>query len=172
MTLFIIDGNAQIHRAYHAIQNLTTSKGEQVNAVFGFTKMLLKILRTYKPDYIAVCLDYPAPTFRHKEFSEYKAHRKKTSDELKNQFPLVKEVISALNITIYEKEGFEADDLIATLSEKAKNKGIDVMIVTGDKDALQLVDKNVKVLNEPKNITYDKDEVLKNWGIPPENIVD
>ncbi len=172
MTIFIIDGNAHIHRAYHAIQNLTTSKGEQVNAVFGFTKMLLKILRTYKPDYIAVCLDYPAPTFRHKEFSEYKAHRKKTSDELKNQFPLVKEVISALNITMYEKEGFEADDLIATLSEKAKSKGIDVMIVTGDKDALQLVDKNVKVLNEPKNIIYDKDEVLKNWEIPPENIID
>jgi len=172
MTIYIIDGNAHIHRAYHAIQNLTTSKGEQVNAVFGFTRMLLKILRTYKPDYIAVCLDYPAATFRHKEFSEYKAQRKKTSDELKNQFPLVKEVISALNITIYEKEGFEADDLIATLSEKAKNKGIDVMIVTGDKDALQLVDKNVKVLNEPKNIIYDSDEVLKNWEIPPENMVD
>jgi len=172
MTLFIIDGNAHIHRAYHAIQNLTTSKGEQVSAVFGFTKMLLKILRTYKPDYIAVCLDYPAATFRHKEFSEYKAHRKKTSDKLKNQFPLVKEVISALNITIYEKEGFEADDLIATLSEKAKSKGIDVMIVTGDKDALQLVDKSVNVLNEPKNIIYDSDEVLKNWEIPPENMVD
>ncbi len=172
MTIYIIDGNAHIHRAYHAIQNLTTSKGEQVNAVFGFTRMLLKILRTYKPDYIAVCLDYPAATFRHKEFSEYKAHRKKTSDELKNQFPLVKEVISALNIKIYEKEGFEADDLIATLSEKAKSKGIDVMIVTGDKDALQLVDKSVSVLNEPKNIIYDKDEVLKNWEIPPENIVD
>lgn len=172
MTLFIIDGNAYIHRAYHAVQNLTTSKGEQVNAVFGFTRMLLKILRMYKPDYIAVCLDYPAPTFRHKEFSEYKAHRKKTSDELKNQFPLVKEVISALNITIYEKEGFEADDLIATLSEKAKSKGIDVMVVTGDKDALQLVGNNIKVLNEPKNIIYDKDEVLKNWEIPPENIVD
>lgn len=172
MTLYLIDGNSYIHRAYHAIQNLTTSKGEPVNAVFGFTKMLLKLLREYNPDYIAVCLDYPAPTFRHKEYSEYKAHRKKTAVELKNQFPLVKEVISALNITTFEKEGFEADDLIATVSEKAKNKGIDVVIVTGDKDAIQLIDKNVKVLNEPKNIFYDKDEVIKNWEIPPENIVD
>ncbi|MFH1540743.1 MAG: DNA polymerase I [Elusimicrobiota bacterium] len=186
MTFYIIDGNAYIHRAYHAIQNLTTSKGEQVNAVFGFIKMLLKILRIYKPDYIAVCLDYPAPTFRHKEFAEYKAHRKKTADELKNQFPLIKEVIIALNITIYEKEGFEADDLIATLSEKAINNGIDVVVVTGDKDALQLVSKNVnpilsenllkkgcvKVLNEQKNIIYDEEGVLKDFEVPPENIVD
>ncbi|PKM92632.1 MAG: DNA polymerase I, partial [Elusimicrobia bacterium HGW-Elusimicrobia-4] len=172
MTIYIIDGNSYIHRAYHAIQNLTTSKGEQVNAVFGFTKMLLKILRTYKPDYIAVCMDYPAPTFRHKEFSEYKAHRKKTAEELKNQFPLVKKIISAFNIKIFEKEGYEADDLIATLSEKVKNKGIDVVIVTSDKDAFQLVDKNVKVLNEPKNILYDKEEVVKKLGVGPENVVD
>ncbi|MDD5688183.1 MAG: DNA polymerase I [Elusimicrobia bacterium] len=172
MTLYLIDGNAYIHRAYHAIKNLTTSKGESVNAVYGFTRMLLKILKEHNPDYLAVCMDYPAPTFRHKEFSEYKLNRKETDLELKNQFPFIKEIISALNITIYEKEGFEADDLIATISQKAENNGLEVVIVTGDKDALQLVNKNIKVLNEPKNILYDKEEVIKGWDIMPDNITD
>ncbi|MEW6556678.1 MAG: DNA polymerase I [Elusimicrobiota bacterium] len=173
MTLYLVDGNSYIHRAYHAIRNLTTSKGELVNAVYGFTRMLLKILKQYKPDYIAVCLDYPAPTFRHKEFSEYKMHRKKTTDELKNQFPYIKQIMSALNLTVYEKEGYEADDLIATISSKAKKQPlIETVIVTGDKDALQLVDEKVKVLNEPKDILYDRDEVIKKLGVAPERVVD
>ncbi|MBN1385267.1 MAG: DNA polymerase I [Elusimicrobia bacterium] len=172
MTLYLIDGNSYIHRAYHAIKNLTTSKGEPVNAVYGFTKMLVKILKENNPDYIAVCMDYPAPTFRHKEFSEYKVKRKKADPELKSQFPLVKEIISALNIALYEKEGYEADDVIATISKKAENKGIKVVIVSNDKDILQLVNKNINVLNEPQNILYDTEKVTEKWGFPPERMTD
>lgn len=172
MTLYLIDGNSYIHRAYHAIKNLTTSMGEPVNAVYGFTKMLVKILKENNPDYIAVCMDYPAPTFRHKEYSEYKAKRKKADPELKSQFPLVKEVISAMNIVLYEREGYEADDIIATISQKAESMGIKVVIVSNDKDILQLVNENIKVLNEPQNIFYDTEKVIEKWGFPPEKMTD
>lgn len=172
MVLYLIDGNSYIHRAYHAIRNLTTSKGESVNAVYGFTKMLLKITNEYNPDYIAVCFDYPAPTFRHKEFPEYKATRKKTEDELKNQFPLIKEVVSALNIQMFEKEGYEADDLIATIADKAEKNGIETMVVTSDKDVLQIVNDKINILNEVKNEIINSDAVKVKMGVIPENITD
>lgn len=172
MKIYLIDGNGYLHRAYHAIKNLTTSKGEQVNAVFGFTKMLLKILREYEPDYIAVCFDHPAATFRKKEFPQYKANRKETDEELKGQFSLTRQVLDAMNINSFEKEGFEADDLLATISLKASASGIETVIVTGDKDILQLVDDKVKVLNEPQNMLYGIEEVLKKWGVPPEKMAD
>jgi len=172
MKIYLIDGNGYLHRAYHAIKNLTTSKGEHVNAVFGFTKMLLKILREHKPDYIAVCFDHPAATFREKEFPQYKANRKETDEELKGQFSLARQMLDAMNINSFEREGFEADDLLATISQKASIEGIETVIVTGDKDILQLVDDKIKVLNEPHNILYDRDEVLKKWGVPPEKMTD
>ncbi|MBU4561522.1 DNA polymerase I [bacterium] len=170
--LFLIDGNAYIHRAFHALPPFTTSRGEMVNAVYGFIRMLLKTLKKESPDYMAVCFDYPAPTFRHKEYREYKATRKKSPDELKNQIPLTHEIVRALNLALFEKEGYEADDLIATLSERAKKEGIETVIVTGDKDALQLVDKSTSVLNEPKNILYDEKEVKERIGVTPEQITD
>src|SRR3989339_1823912 len=172
MILYLIDGNSYIHRAYHAIKNLTTSKGESVNAVYGFTKMLLKIIEQYKPDHIAVCFDYPAPTFRHKEFPDYKANRKKTDEELKNQFPMTKEIISALNIKIFEKEGYEADDLIATIAERASEQGIDTIIVTSDKDIFQIVNDKIRILNEPKDSIYDKESVKEKIGVFPDRIID
>jgi len=146
--LFLIDGNAYVHRAFHALPPLTTARGEMVSAVYGFLRMILKILRKESPDYMAVCFDYPAPTFRHKEYKEYKATRKRAPDELKSQIPLTHEIVRALNLVLFEKEGYEADDLIATLSERARKEGIETVIVTGDKDALQLIDKSISVLNE------------------------
>lgn len=170
--LFLIDGNAYIHRAFHALPPLTTSRGEMVNAVYGFIRMMLKILKKESPDYVAVCFDYPAPTFRHKEYKEYKATRKRAPDELRSQIPLAHEIVKALNLALFEKEGYEADDLLATLSERAKKGGIETIIVTGDKDALQLVDKSISVLNEPKGILYDEKEVKKKLSIAPQQIID
>ncbi|MDH5662312.1 MAG: DNA polymerase I [Elusimicrobiota bacterium] len=169
---YLIDGNAYIHRAFHALPPLTNSSGRMVNAVYGFTRMLLKILRQEKPDYVAVCFDFPAPTFRHKEFAEYKATRKETPDELKEQIPLAHKIVRAFNIPVFEKQGYEADDLISTLTGKASKEGIETVIVTGDKDALQLVDDSVKVLNEPKNILYTEKIVKENMGVSPQQITD
>ncbi len=169
---FLIDGNAYIHRAFHALPPLTNSSGRMVNAVYGFTRMLLKILRQEKPDYLAVCFDFPAPTFRHKEFAEYKATRKETPDELKQQIPLAHKIVKALNIPAFEKEGYEADDLISTLAGKASKEDIETVIVTGDKDALQLVDASVNVLNEPKNTLYTEKMIKEKMGVSPSQIVD
>jgi len=170
--IYVIDGNGYIHRAFHALPPLTNSSGQMVNAVYGFTRMVLKILREEKPDYLAICFDFPAPTFRHKEFAEYKATRKETPDELKQQIPLARKIVKALNIPVFEKEGYEADDLIGTLSSKALKEGIDTVIVTGDKDALQLVDDSVKVLNEPKNIFYTKEIIKEKMGVSTGQITD
>jgi len=170
--LYLIDGNAYIHRAFHALPPLTTSSGQMVNAVYGFTRMVLKILWEQKPDYIAVCFDFPAPTFRHKEFAEYKATRKETPDELRQQIPLAYKVVKAFNIPVFEKEGYEADDVIGTLSKKASKEGIETVIVTGDKDALQLVDNSVKVLNEPKNTLYTEPIIKEKMEVSPGQIID
>ncbi|MFC1500941.1 DNA polymerase I [Elusimicrobiota bacterium] len=170
--LFLIDGNAYIHRAYHAIPPLTNSKGEMVNAVYGFIRMMLKILRSEKPDYAIVCFDYPAPTFRHKSFKEYKANRVEIDDELKNQMPLAREAAKALNLFSIEKAGYEADDLIATLAHQAKKDDVEVVIVSGDKDVRQLVDKGIKVWDEGRNIFYDREKVVEKYGLEPKQLVD
>jgi DNA polymerase-1 len=170
--LYLIDGNGYIHRAFHALPPLTNSSGQMVNAVYGFTRMLLKILRQEKPDYLAVCFDFPAPTFRHKEFVEYKATRKETPEELKQQIPFAHKIVKALNISVFEKEGYEADDLIGTLTRKASKEGIETVIVTGDKDALQLVDDSVKVLNEPKSTLYTEEIIKEKIGVSPGQVTD
>lgn len=169
---YIIDGNGYIHRAYHALPPLTTSKGEMVNAVYGLIRMLMKLQRHDKPDYIAVCFDHPSPTFRHKQFEQYKAHRKEIDDELKSQMPLAREAARALNIKTFEMPGYEADDLIATLARQAEKDGIKVVIVTGDKDALQLVNDNISVLNEQKGILFDAGKVFDKYGLKPEQLAD
>lgn len=170
--LYLIDGNAIVHRAYHALAPLTTSKGEQVNAVYGMLRMILKLLKSRSPEYLAVCFDYPAPTFRHKEYPQYKATRKKTDDELKNQFPIAKEFIKALKLPLLEVEGYEADDIIATIASQSRAEGADVVIVTGDKDALQLVDKNISVLNEQKEVFFDEKMVVEKFGLKPSQLID
>lgn len=177
--LILIDSNALVHRAFHALPpTLASSKGFLTNAVYGFTSVLLKMLKDLKPDYIVATYDLAGPTFRHEEFAEYKIHRQKAPNELYEQIPLTKEVLKAFGIPIYEKQGFEADDLIGVLSEKAKKeKDLQVIIVTGDLDTLQLVDGNKVVVFTLRKgltdtVTYDEKAVKTRYGISPEQITD
>lgn len=172
--LVLVDGHAVLHRAYHAFpKNLTTRQGELVNAVYGFSRILLSVLDELAPKYVAVAFDLPVPTFRHKEYVGYQVQRPAMDAELKDQIARVKEVVEALNIPIFAVPGFEADDVIGTL---AKQAACGVIIVTGDKDILQLVRPKVKVyapgrgMAEP--VIYGRQEVKEYLGIYPEQIVD
>ncbi|KPJ56821.1 hypothetical protein AMJ49_03690 [Parcubacteria bacterium DG_74_2] len=172
--LIIIDGNALIHRAYHALPPLATRKGELVNAVYGFLLVFFKALKEFQPDYVAATFDLPGPTFRHKEFKEYKAKRPKAPNELYQQIPKVKEILQAFNVPIFEKQGFEADDVIGTISGQAKTETI---IITGDLDALQLINKNTKVFTPRRGlkdtVLYDQEKVEERYqGIKPEQLAD
>ncbi len=146
--LLILDSNSLLNRAFYAIPTLTNNEGTHTNAVFGFTNMLFKMKEEIKPDYIVAAFDRKAPTFRHKEYEDYKAGRKKMPPELAEQFPIIKDVLNLLAVNIYEIDGFEADDIIGTLARFAESNGIEVFIVTGDKDALQLATDNIKVVTE------------------------
>lgn len=171
----IIDGNSLMNRAFYALPPLTNSNGTHTNAVYGFTTMLFKIMSDEKPDYIATAFDRKAPTFRHKEYAEYKAGRKKMPSELGEQFPIMKDVLKAFNIGIYEIDGYEADDIIGTLAKKCE-RDMDVIIYTGDKDELQLVSENVKVAITRKGITdtdvYDEKAMLEKYEVTPLQFID
>lgn len=175
-TLVLIDGNALIHRAYHALPPLTSKKGELVNAVYGFTLTLLSVLEKFHPEYIAVSFDLAGPTFRHEKSADYKATRVKAPDELYAQIPRVKEITRAFNIPIYELAGFEADDCIGTLARQAEKENVRVIIVTGDSDELQLVTKMVNIFMLRKGIKdivlYDEDEVTKKYGFTAKRLPD
>jgi len=173
----VIDGNHLIHRAYHAIQSpLKTSGGEQTNAIYGFASMLLNIIEIEKPDYIAMTFDEKAPTFRHELAEDYKGTRQKAPDELYAQIPRIKEMVNAFKMPIYSKEGFEADDMLGTLAREASEMGMEVYIVTGDMDAMQLITPNVRVAYPHKGyrepIIYDRHRVKEKYGIEPEQIAD
>ncbi|MGE5627177.1 MAG: DNA polymerase I [Solirubrobacterales bacterium] len=174
--LLVLDGNSLMNRAFYALPPLTNSDGLNTNAIYGFTTMLLKMKEEIKPDYIVSTFDKKAPTFRHDEYKEYKAGRKKMPPELAEQFPVVKELLKLLAIDIFEIDGFEADDLIGTLSVYAEKKNIEVFIVTGDKDALQLATDNVKVVITKKGITekeiYDRKRMVEELGITPKQFID
>jgi DNA polymerase-1 len=177
--ILLIDGNALVHRAYHAMPPLTVKKtGEPINAVYGFTNMLLKILNDLKPGYYAIAFDRKAPTFRKEMFEDYKANRPPTPDDLVSQLARARELAAAFNIPIFEMDGYEADDVIGTLSKKATEKGIESVIVTGDADAMQLVSPSVKVLYPKPQHTfgdttlYEKETVNERYGVPPEHIAD
>ncbi|QBD81958.1 DNA polymerase I [Ktedonosporobacter rubrisoli] len=175
--LVLFDGHAIIHRAFHAVpDDLSTSSGEPVNATFGFTSMLMKALLEEKPDYVAMTFDRPSPTFRHQEFSQYKAHRPTLPDNMKPQFGRIREVVQAFGIQIYEKDGFEADDMLGTLSVQACQQGVDTIIYTGDMDTLQLVNAHVLVKVAKRGISevteYDEKEVEARYGFTPEKLPD
>ncbi len=174
--LIIIDGNAIVHRAYHALPPMTTKKGQMVNAVYGFASMLLKVWRDLKPDYIAVTFDMAGPTFRHKKYEKYKATRVKADQELYDQIPLAHDLAIALNIPVYEKQGYEADDVIGTIVNKLKGKNLETYIVTGDMDTLQLIRPGVNVFTLRKGmsdtIIYDAKKVEERFGFGPERMVD
>jgi DNA polymerase-1 len=175
--LVLIDGHAMIHRAFHAVpEDLVTSKGEAVNATFGFTNLLLKAYADVHPDYLAVAFDRPSPTFRHLEFAEYKAHRPTLPEIMRPQFGRIREVVAAFGIPIYEKDGYEADDIIGTLSVQATQLGVSTIILTGDMDTLQLVNEHVKVMAAKRGITevtnYDVNAVIARYGLPPDKLPD
>jgi len=175
---FIMDGNAYVYSAFYAIDDLSTSTGIPTNAVFVFTNLLLKLLREEEPDYMAVAFDTAGPTFRHKEFAEYKADRPRMPDPLTQQIPMIREVISAFNIPILEKQGYEADDIIGTLARKAEAEGIEAIIVTPDKDAFQLVSQNVRIYPcrfrgaYEDGFMFDEQAVKERYGVEPGKITD
>lgn len=169
-TLFLIDTSSYLFRAYHALPYLSTSKGMPTNAILGFTNMLLKVLREYRPEYIVAVLDSKEPPFREKIFAEYKALRPPMPEDLKVQIPHVLELIKALGIKTIEKSGYEADDLIATIVEMTKNSGIRIVVVTGDKDMYQLVSENVFILDTMKDIMVTPEGVKKRFGVPSSQI--
>lgn len=175
--LLILDSNSLLNRAFYALPpSLTNSEGLNTNAIYGFSNMLIKMREDIKPDYIVAAFDKKAPTFRHKEYGDYKAGRKKMPPELAEQFPVVKEFLELLGVNIYEIEGFEADDIIGTISKCAAKAGIEVYVVTGDKDALQLADKNINVIITKKGVSevakYDYDTFVKEFEVTPTQFID
>jgi len=173
--LLLIDGNALIHRAYHALPPLTVNRtGEMVNAVYGFANTLLRVVTDHKPTHWAIAFDYPAPTFRHEAYAEYKAHRPATPEELKGQIVRVHELAEALGMPSFELKGYEADDILGTLSEQARKAGIGVSILTGDRDLLQLVRPGVSVLLPGRTFSearaYDDQAVRERFGVRPEQL--
>ena len=177
--LLLFDGHALVHRAFHALPALSlTRTGEPTGAVYGFASMLLKVVAELKPTHWAMTLDSPGPTFRHEKYEEYKAHRPPAPDELKVQFSRVKELIKAFNMPSFEVPGYEADDLIGTICKKASEQGIDIIIVTGDTDTLQLVSPHVRVLT-PKagrpfsdTVIYDEAAVQQRYELSPGQLTD
>jgi len=172
----LVDGQGLLYRAFYALPQLTTTYGQVVNAAYGFTMILIRLLEEEKPEYMVITFDTPVPTFRHKEFKEYKAHRKKMPDELISQIPLIREIIDNYNIATCSKEGYEADDVIGTLAKEAEKRNCDTIIVTGDKDAFQLISPHTKIMTTIKGVTevkiYDEEGIRKKYGVDPKKIVD
>lgn len=167
-SLFLIDGTAYIHRAYHAIRGLTNSEGLPTNATFGFTRMLIKLMEDRQPPYAAMFFDAKGPTFRHEIFDAYKANRPPMPDDLVVQLPHIKAVTSAFNLPILEMPGFEADDLIGTVAKLAEANGFSVVMVTGDKDFKQLITDRIRIWDPMKDETLDRDRIREQDGIEPE----
>ncbi|MCR4325106.1 MAG: hypothetical protein NUV69_05480 [Candidatus Curtissbacteria bacterium] len=175
-SLLLIDGNNLFHRAYHALPPLTDKTGQNANAVFGFSNMLIKAVNEVKPTYVACAFDTAAPTFRHIEFEKYKAQRPAPPPDLYPQLPKVKSVLDAFGIPYFTKEGYEADDLLATIATAARKKKIVTTILSGDRDVLQIVDGDIKVQMPGWNLTtttlYGRKEVIEKFGIEPRQMVD
>jgi DNA polymerase-1 len=174
--LVIIDGNSLMHRAFYALPNLTNAKGLHTNVIYGFVNMLYKIQEEFKPDYIGIAYDRKAPTFRHEEYPEYKAGRLKMAEEMVEQIPVLKEVIAAMNIKQIEIDGYEADDIIGTVSAFCTQKEVSAIIITGDRDAFQLINEHVHVFITKKGISemieFDREKLMEVYEITPEQVVD
>lgn len=178
MKLLLIDGHSILNRAYYGVPNLTSSKGVHTNAVYGFLNMMFSFLDTEKPSRLIVAFDESAPTFRHKMYKDYKGNRKGMDPELKEQVPMMEELLSAMNIPIVKKAGIEGDDILGTLSKRAEEKGYDVTIVSGDRDTLQLATKKIKISIPKTKKTgtivenYYEDDVIKKMGVTPTEFID
>jgi DNA polymerase-1 len=175
-TLYLIDGSAQLHRAYFAIRGLATTRGLPTGATYGFTTMYRKLLQDEQPEWIGISFDLAGPTFRHEQYAEYKAHRPRMQDDLSVQLPYVRRFCDAFRLPVIEIPGYEADDVIATLARQAVERGLKVMVVSGDKDLLQLVSEDILVLNPGRegsgSTLYDRKTVEEKFGAAPERVVD
>lgn len=171
-TLYLIDGSAYIYRAYHAIRSLTNSKGLPTNAAFGFTRMLIKLIEDRSPEYVAMFFDAKGPTFRHEIYRDYKANRPPMPEDLSIQIPYIKEITHGFNIPVIEKQGFEADDLIGTFKYQAEKTGFFVVMVTGDKDFVQLVTNKAVIWDPMKEKTIDIHTVRDDFGVEPHQMID
>ena len=176
-TVMLVDGNSLAYRAFFALpEDMTTASGQVTNAVYGFTKMLLDLLRDHRPDAVAVAFDRPEPTFRHERVDSYKANRRETPDTLRQQMGLVRQLVDTLRITAVDHAGVEADDVIATLATQARDRGEDVIVVTGDRDAYQLVENpHVRVLYTKRGVSdyalYDEAGIEERTGVKPSDYV-
>jgi DNA polymerase I len=168
----LVDGSNYVYRAFYGIPQLTNSKGFPTNAIYGFTTMLLKLLRDLQPDYIVVTFDLKGATLRHEEYVDYKATRKPMPDDLIPQVPFIKDVVRGLSVTVLEKQGVEADDLIGTLAGKASSLGWKTILVSGDKDLMQLIDENVTMIDTMKDKTYDVAAVKERFGVTPDKVTE
>jgi DNA polymerase-1 len=176
-TLILIDGNAIMHRAYHALPPLSTTDGAPTQVIFGFLSMVYKVASDFSPTHLAVAFDTPKPTFRHQLFKEYQSQRPKIEDNFKKQIPLVKEAVDLSGIYRLEKEGYEADDIIGTICKNLeKHNDFNIFIISGDKDILQLINNHVYVTSPVSGLTtikiYDEKKVLEKFGVLPKQIVD
>lgn len=171
--LYLLDGSSYIYRAYYGIRDLATSGGMPTNAVFGFTRMLMDLLQEYRPEHLAVVFDRPREeTFRREIYPAYKAHRDAMPTDLVLQIPYIRQILQALNIPVLEAPGFEADDVIATLARRYAGEGLQVTVVTGDKDLLQIVDERILLLDTMKGKRSGPQDVLDRFGVPPELVPD
>ncbi|MDP3283990.1 MAG: 5'-3' exonuclease H3TH domain-containing protein, partial [Desulfobacterales bacterium] len=171
-TLFLIDGSAYIHRAYHAIRSLSNSKGLPTNAIFGFARILIKLMDDWAPKYVVMVFDSKGPTFRHELFKEYKATRPPMPEDLQVQIPYIKDITRAFNLTVIEMPGYEADDLIGTIARRAEESGFFVVMVTGDKDFLQLVTDKSVIWDPMKDKTTDLNSLKQELGLDPRQMID
>jgi len=171
-TLYLLDGTAQLYRAYFAVRGLTTRQGFPTNALFGFTSMLRKLIADERPTHLAVTFDLPGKTFRHERYPAYKANRPPTPEDMKQQAPYASKICAALGVPVLQLEGYEADDLIATYTRLAREAGYEVVIVSSDKDLLQLVGEGVIVLNPSKGLRLDPEGVAAQFGVPPGQVLD
>ncbi|MCX8012085.1 MAG: DNA polymerase I, partial [Desulfobacterota bacterium] len=170
--LYLIDGSSNIYRAYFALKNLSNSKGFPTNAIYGFTAMLVKILRDFHPEYLGIVFDAKGPTFRHHLYNNYKATRPGMPDDLSLQLPYIKGIVRGFGINTLELEGYEADDVIGTTAKKASSAGIPTIIVSGDKDLLQLVDERITIFDPRTNKTFGIKEVEERFGVTPDKVAE
>ena len=176
--LVLIDGHSILNRAYFGIPNLSNSKGLHTNAVYGFLNILFRILDEEQPDYLTVAFDVSAPTFRHKMYADYKGTRKPMDEELREQVPVMKEMLTAMGVKIVEKAGYEADDLLGTIAKRCEAQGMLVSIVSGDRDLLQLASEKIKIRIPKTKKTgtqvedYYAKQVMEKYSVTPEEFID
>ena len=176
--LVLIDGHSILNRAFYGVPDLSNAQGLHTNAIYGFLNIMFKILEEERPDYLAVAFDVHAPTFRHEMYADYKGTRKPMPQELREQVPVMKELLQAMNVVIVEQAGFEADDLLGTLARKAQAAGIEVSLVSGDRDLLQIATDHIKIripktkMGKTEIEDYYAQDVQKAWQVTPQQFIE